>query len=314
MKRLILCILLTLTLPAVQCLQGQEMKKPYANSHFITADSILFHYRTWNDSLPAPRGKVVIVHGFYGSTFCFRKQFDTLAGEGYRVVAVDLPGYGYSDRNPAINQSTSNRARFLWDLLDLLDQGDTARWNIIGHSMGGGIAEGMALYRPERTKSLMIIDGMVFNRNRNLVTSLSTQFRMTFISDIQVSYTRKKISNYDYFRRKLKGAYRRMPDSTEVMGYFTPMQLPGTAETVVSNFDNAKEICRLDADSLAGMPVCVVWGSKDKTIPYFIGWQFVRKNPGVELIKINGAGHIPMETHPAEFNVILTEFLGRNNP
>jgi pimeloyl-ACP methyl ester carboxylesterase len=299
--------------PHLQALVGIP-GQPYENSHFITVDSILFHYRTWNDGVSTPRGKIVIIHGFYGSSFCFRKNFDTLASQGYKVVSIDLPGYGYSDRNPSINQSQSNRARFLWDLLDTLDKGDTTRWNLVGHSMGGGTVEAMALMNPGRTKSLMVIDGMVFNKTTDMMLGLSSMIRMNGLTRVQVRMTEKKITDYDYMERKLKKAYGRAPDSSEVMGYFTPLQTDGTAEAVVSNFDNAREVARLNSDSLHTMPVLLIWGSEDKTIPYSIARQFKRKHPFTEVCKIPGAAHIPMETNPAEFNRVAVGFLNKNNP
>jgi pimeloyl-ACP methyl ester carboxylesterase len=307
---LMLCGLICSTLQAQVSLPGQ----PYENSHFIKVDSITFHYRTWNEDLPSPRGKIVIIHGFYGSSFCYRKNFDTLTEQGYRIVSVDLPGYGYSDRNPEINQSQSNRARFLWDLLDTLDRGDTTRWNLMGHSMGGGTVEAMALMRPARTKSLMIIDGMVFSKTTNMMLGLSSLIRMKGLTRVQVRMTEKKITNYDYMERKLKKAYGRPPDSSEVLGYYIPLQAEGTAAAVVSNFDNAKEVAKLRSDSLPEMPLILVWGSDDNTIPYSVARQFKRSHKWAETVRIEGAAHIPMETHPGEFNRIAVEFLNKSNP
>lgn len=294
--------------------QGKMPEKPYPNSAYITVDSISFHYRTWNSDLASPRGKIVIIHGFYGSSFCFRKNFDTLASLGYKVVSIDLPGYGYSDRDPGINQSQSNRARFLWDLLDTLDRGDTTRWNLMGHSMGGGTVEAMALMKPVRTKSLMIIDGMVFSKTTNKMLGLSSLIRMKWLTNIQVGMTERKITKYDYLERKLKKAYGRPPDSSEVMGYFIPLQIDGTAGAVVSNFDNAREVMKLHADSLKQIPVILIWGSDDKTIPYSVAKQFKRSHQWAEIIRIPGSAHIPMETNPAAFNRAAAGFLNKNNP
>jgi pimeloyl-ACP methyl ester carboxylesterase len=50
----------------------------------------------------------------------------------------------------------------LWKLLFSIDDGDSGKWNLCGHSMGGGTAEAMALLEPQRTHTLTIANGMVF--------------------------------------------------------------------------------------------------------------------------------------------------------
>ena len=104
-------------------------EKPFENSRFEIIDSVSIHYRVWNDTLRNPRGKIILIHGFCGSTFCWRYNFDALVAAHYKVVAIDLPGFGYSQRSPSLNQSQSNRARLLWGLLEKIEHVscDTAR-------------------------------------------------------------------------------------------------------------------------------------------------------------------------------------------
>ena len=288
-------------------------QKPYPNSHFLIVDSIQFHYRTWNESLVHPKGKVVLIHGFCGSTFCFRRNYDTLIRSGYRVVAVDLPGFGYSDRNAKINQSQSNRAKLIWGLLKQIDGDDTTKWNILGHSMGGGTAEAMALMDPRRTQSLTLVDGMVFLHNTELTGAFVTMSKTEPMKKILVSLTEKGYLTYHNMKSKLKGAYGFIPDSSIVMGYLQPLLIEGTAESVVNILANAKEIRSLHADGLKKIPVLVIWGKKDRTIYPRTGKKLKRAIPSIDLKIIPGAHHMPMETHTSVFNSYLVEFLNHNN-
>ena len=287
--------------------------KPYPNSHFMLVDSISLHYRSWNDSLAHPKGKVVLIHGFCGSTFCFRNNYDTLIRSGYRVVAIDLPGFGYSDRNSKINQSQSNRARLIWGLLKQIDGKDTTRWNILGHSMGGGTAEAMALMEPKRTRTLTLVDGMVFIRNTELSGAFVTMSKTQPMKRILVSFTEKSYLTYDNMKKKLRGAYGVEPDSAIVMGYLQPLLIDGTAESVVNILANANEIQTLHASGLKNMPVLVIWGKKDRTIYLRTGKKLKRAVPSIDLKVIPGARHMPMETHTAIFNSYLVGFLNCNN-
>jgi len=287
--------------------------KPFSNSRFIVVDSVRFHFRTWNDQLSAPKGKVLLIHGFIGSTFCWRENIDPLVREGYEVVAVDLPGAGYSDRNLRVNQSQSNRARLLWDFLSLIDRSDSSRWNIVGHSMGGGTAEAMSLLKPGRINSLTIVDGMVFIRNKNLTGSFVLMTRMKEYNKVLVALTKKQVIDFDKLQRALKKLYGYLPDSIIVEGYLKPLRIKGSAESILNIFANAKEIRHLHSDSLSELHILVVWGKKDRTIRLVSAKRFINTFPAIDLKIIAGARHSPMETHPAIFNCYLLEFLNKNN-
>jgi pimeloyl-ACP methyl ester carboxylesterase len=286
---------------------------PYKNSHFTIIDSVAVHYRVWNGDLDHPKGKVLLIHGFCGSTFCWRNNYDTLVSAGYRVVALDLPGFGYSGRDAKLNQSQSNRARMIWELLAAIDGPDTTKWNIVGHSMGGGTAEAVALTHPEKTKSLTIVDGMIFITNSNVNVTIVGLVNHPVYKKLLLSYTEKRYLSFNKFRRELKGTYGFLPDTLTTLGYWEPLQIEGTAETVVNLLANSKEVKALDAKDLARLPVLIIWGKKDHTLRISNGKKLKRAVPSAELKVIAGAYHMPMETHPAEFNTLLLDFLDKNN-
>jgi pimeloyl-ACP methyl ester carboxylesterase len=288
-------------------------EKPYANSHFALIDSIRIHYRTWNDELPHPKGKVLLIHGFCGSTFCWRYNSDTLAAAGYRVVAIDLPGFGYSGRDASLNQSQSNRGRMIWELLAKIDGGDTTRWNVVGHSMGGGTAEAVGLMNPARIQSLTIANGMIFLKNNNVNIGIVGLVNHPVYKKMLVSYTENSYLSFKNFRKELKSTYGFLPDTATVMGYWEPLQVEGTAETVVNLLANSAEIMELDAQGLSQFPVLVIWGKKDRTIRLKNGKKLKRAVPSVDLHVIPHARHMPMETHPEVFNGLLLDFLGKCN-
>jgi 2-hydroxy-6-oxonona-2,4-dienedioate hydrolase len=292
--------------------EGRSLQ-PFSNSHFVLVDSVTLHYRTWLHTTPNFKGKVLLIHGFIGSTFCWRENIDPLVRAGYDVVAVDLPGFGYSDRNLHVNQSQSNRAHLLWDFINAIEQNDSSRWNIVGHSMGGGTAEAMSLMKPDRIKSLSIVDGMVFLRNKNVKGSFVVMTRMKEYHQVLVALTKKRVIEFKKLQHLLKGLYGYIPDSTVVEGYLQPLQIEGSAECILNVFANAREIQHLHSDVLKELPVLVVWGKKDRTIRYFSAKKFINSFPNIDLKIIPGARHSPMETHAGIFNGYLVEFLNKNN-
>ncbi len=84
--------------------ETDENNPPFSNSKFIKIDNKNWHYRIFEnkDSLT---GTLVFIHGFSGSTFSWRKQ-EMLMDLGYRIISVDLPAFGYSEKNKnAFNHS-----------------------------------------------------------------------------------------------------------------------------------------------------------------------------------------------------------------
>ncbi len=282
----------------------REAKMPFRNSHFITVDSAVIHYRLWITKVKPAKGKVIFIHGFAGSTFSFRKNYDSLLSAGYNILALDLPAFGYSDRGTWINYSQSSRAIMIWKLLDFIDRGDTTAWNIIGHCMGGGTAEAVAIMKPQRTRSLTIIG------------ALSTALSLSNIKPVKkfyADYVNLNFLSFSNMQQLLLSGYKQQPDTNDITGYMMPLRLPGTIEAIVSLFSNCREVVPLNSNSLKQIPVLAVWGTKDSWTPPRYAKTIKTYVPQMELHLINGAGHMPMETHPGEFNGILVEFLNRVN-
>lgn len=287
--------------------------KPYENSHFLKIDSATFHYRIYNEGIKNQKGKVLLVHGFCGSTFCWRKNIDALVNAGYLVVAIDLPGFGYSDRNLRVNQSHSGRAHLIWALLGKIDQDDKRKWNIVGHSMGGGAVEAMALMNADRVQTVTLVDGMVFIRNQNMEGTFITMSKMKGTNQILVSLAKHNIIAYNSMERLMKKVYGRPLDSVEMKGYIDPLRIKGSAASVINIYANAHEIRHLHADGLLDLPVLVIWGKKDRTIYLRNAKKLKRNVPTIDLKIIPDAHHAAMETHPQQFNELLLDFLNAHN-
>jgi len=282
---------------------------PYPNSAFMAIDEVTLHYRLFQPVEGQIRGKILLVHGLGGSTYSYEKTAPVLAEAGFLVVAVDLPLFGYSQRLETFDHSQANRSQLLWDFLDALDARlplDQARqrWHLAGHSMGGGTVAAMAAARQKQTASLILIDGALFETSRS--TGLITFFPPV-VRWLQI-VLEKSIIREKNIRSFLASAYGHDPSDADVAGYLDALSVPGTALAVKSFLKTSRN---LPVDALGGlsMPVLAIWGAEDTWVPFTDTQKIKEFIPQLVIRPIAGAGHIPMETHPSEFNRILLEHL-----
>lgn len=277
----------------------------FENSNFVTVDSVELHYRIWQPDNNVPIGNILLIHGLGGSTFSWRNITRELSDLGYLVVAVDLPGFGLSQRKPAVKQSNNDRANIIWGLI--ADLGIPGKWHLIGHSMGGGVVAAMVLQKPFKAFSLTLVAGS-FERNSGLISKLLSR------SGILRNITAKIFARFALSRKRIKSfltsAYGKEPTSEEIEGYYLPLKIKNTYLTfanLLKNHSSDKELSgKLDKINL---PTLCIWGRNDNWVPLGQGENIVDIIPNARFIVIDEAYHCPMETHPELFNIYLTDFL-----
>jgi pimeloyl-ACP methyl ester carboxylesterase len=127
----------------------------------VEVDGVPIHY------VEAGQGKaVLLIHGLGASTFSFRHTIPELA-QRYRVIALDLKGFGYSAR-PQSDYSLTAQAALVRQVMDRLG---VERAAVVGHSMGGAVAMRLALGYPERVSRLVLVASATDRELRRLPSS-----------------------------------------------------------------------------------------------------------------------------------------------
>ena len=282
---------------------------PFNNSVFVTIDGISVHYRILEMDVNL-KGNIVFIHGFAASTFSWRKNMDYFAEKGYRVVAVDMPGYGYSEKRRSFDHSHESRSKLIWELLDSICK---EKWILIGHSMGGGTAGYMAAMRPEHTEKLVMVDGIFGRLHQTLGRMIGSYLvRFPVLFHLIEGFGKSIYVNYERFESLLSSAYGEKADSCAVIGYMQPFKSEGSAVAVFETFMRGFDEKQPDLDKI-DMPVLLLWGENDTWVPVELAHQLHPKLKNSYLKIINDAGHNPMETHADEFNEILLRFLANPN-
>lgn len=291
--------------------EGAGKTRPFPNSSFIETDKMMLHYRTWpaavpNDTLPW----VLLVHGMGGSTFSWENNAPVLASEGFNVVAVDVPPYGYSDKNPNYNQSVDSRSDLLWAFLDRIRPG--TEWNLIGHSMGGGIVQCMAIDHPDRVGQVVFVDPALFNTMDD-----ENEYRMRILRFRPFEWIATGLGNAFLIRPKkirklLQSSFGSEPDSTEISEYYRAISQPGTARALIRSSAKSKPVHPVDGKSFS-KPAIAICGEKDTWVPLKEMQSLLDQVPSIKVVVIEGAGHCPMETHAGVFNQQVIRFLKSND-
>lgn len=281
-------------------LPGQAFEPLADNSAVMAVEDVNLHYRQWGEE--GAEG-VLLIHGFAGSTFSWRYTAPALAAEGYRVIAVDLPGFGLSERNLSFSPTADQRANLLWGLLQSLEPG--AGWHLVGHSMGGGVVAAMALQRPEQVQSITLAAGAIPSEGRG---RFSWFFHYPPLGRAVRHLTTRVILNEENVENALASAYGREPTKDEFDGYYRPLLIKDSDAALVEMFKARERDLLSDLEDLE-LPVLLIWGEEDAWVQLEEGYKLDNLLPDSVLILIPGEGHCPMETASQEFNSSLLKFL-----
>src|SRR5215831_10687757 len=125
-------------------------------SWFTNVDGVRVHYQEAGDEQAPP---IILIHGFISSNLVWSHVLLPLARKGFRVIAPDLPGYGYSDKPANAKYTITEQAHAIVRFMDRLG---IRKAMIVGASYGGAVAATMALDFPERVEKLILV-GAVTN-------------------------------------------------------------------------------------------------------------------------------------------------------
>ena len=131
------------------------------NSHFIEVDGAKVHYQEFGD---ASKPKLLLIHGFTASAYVWKTTAPMLADKGFHVIAVDLLGFGFSEKPAWFDYSIQSQARMISRLMNRLGIGTAT---IVGSSYGGAVALTLALDYPERVEKLVLVDAVINDEVKN---------------------------------------------------------------------------------------------------------------------------------------------------
>lgn len=245
---------------------------------------------------------VVLLHGFGGSTYLWRQMTPRLAGH-FRVVAIDLNGFGWTERPRAREAYTLEGQAAL--VLGVLDALGIERAHLVGHSYGGGLAIWLAAQHPERVRSLSLVAS-------TLPTYASARrSRWAAWRPLVALFVRTRALRQGFVRRGLERAVADPTIVTDelVRAYLARLRVEGATRAFQGLTAPTSEVrpeVRLEA---LHVPTLGVWGEQDRLLSVEAGARGVGRIPGSRFVRLPGVGHLPMEEAPDRLAAALEEFL-----
>jgi pimeloyl-ACP methyl ester carboxylesterase len=253
----------------------------------------------------AGRGEpLVIIHGFFCSHWYFRRVLDRLA-EKHDVIALDLPGFGESDR-PAPDKFNYDLPAFTGIVAEVMDALGVARADVLGHSMGGGVALTLAARRPERVGRLVLCCATVYPLPLPVEGKLLLQ---PVVGPLLYKHAFRKA---DIKRLMIRDEVRdpRFADDEFIDYYWARFNRPGGRDATYACILTLAGLDPSSADpGRVTAPTLILWADEDRVVPLAHGKRLQRAIAGAELRVVPASGHMPFIERPEEFLRQLEPFL-----
>ncbi|HXT20283.1 MAG TPA: alpha/beta hydrolase, partial [Thermoanaerobaculia bacterium] len=260
----VMLIISTLLGGCVSLQPWSEVRARLPAAELVTVDGHAVHVAQWGGGEQWSRDEagepVVLLHGFGESTYSWRLVAPQLASR-HRVVAIDLNGFGYTERRRDLAAYTIDGQMRL--VLGALDRLGIQRAHFVGHSYGGGLTLWIAAHHPERVRSMALVDSTLPRYFASQRTRLANLRPLTFL------YLRTFALRESYVRKRLRASYGDdAPATLEVArAYLDRLRIEGVGRAYYGLLakDGAPSP-EIDLGTIA-VPALLVWGRDDTLTP-----------------------------------------------
>jgi pimeloyl-ACP methyl ester carboxylesterase len=271
------------------------------HSRFVLIDRVWVHYQEAGSADAPP---ALLIHGFTASNFVWKDVFLPLAEAGFRVIAPDLIGFGFSGKPRDHEYTIDSQARMIIGLMRSLK---LPRAILVGSSYGGAVAATCALDYPYEVKSLVLVDAVMDDhvRSRPLLRFAAMPVLGNLISPLMLG-SRKLV--HSQMRNGYAPENRHLFDEERMTSHHRPLLAAATQRATLATLRRWRAE-RIESDAhLIKQPTLLLWGEYDPEIPLRYGQKLFNKIGASRLIVFRRCGHMPMEEYPQEFVEVLTEF------
>jgi 2-hydroxymuconate-semialdehyde hydrolase len=255
---------------------------------------------------------VLLLHGLPTNAMLWRRFGPTLSAEGFRAFAPDLLGYGKSGDPKSGKFGVADQARYVQQFVSGIGLKDAI---VVGHDIGGGVAQHLAVSHPELVVGLVLVD-TVTERNwpPRIVRMARGRAFAAVASAVEQAVGFRRLLSW-----LLRSSVRRKKHLSRqaIEAYAAPLASRGGITHLarlgrdLSSDDTAGLTAKLAATA---MPKLVVWGAADPYLKVASGRRLAADLPDSRLVEIPDCGHFVPEEEPFALADAVLPFLKERLP
>jgi 4,5:9,10-diseco-3-hydroxy-5,9,17-trioxoandrosta-1(10),2-diene-4-oate hydrolase len=254
------------------------------------------------------RQAIVFVHGLSGCWMNWLEQLPRFAGE-HRVIALDLPGFGYSP----LAAGTISMAGYATVLDGLLAELGIDAAAVVGNSMGGFIAAELAISYPQRVERLVLVSAAGISthgdaRTERALPRVRRAERILAASGAWIAARSDAVTRRPRLRQATMSVVAAHPG--RLPAPLAAEQLRGAGKpgfigalAAILDYDVRERLGQI------ACPTLIVWGERDRLINVRDADVFAELIPDSRKVVFADTGHVAMLERPAAFNALLDGFL-----
>ena len=279
-------------------LERAELEKRYVASkpQIIEVDGLQVHYKeTGPEGAPA----LLLLHGF-GSSLQAWDDWSVTLEQKYRVIRLDLPGFGLTGASPANDYSEEKDLATLTHFADKLG---LEKFSVMGHSMGGKMAWSLAASQPERVQALVLMAPDGFPQAKDIGTK---PYEVPAVMGL-IKYVFPKY----LVRKSIEPAFSDADALNDALvnRYFDMLRAPGVRGAILNRSNQtiySDPVPRLKAIKA---PTLLIWGEQDQMIPSTNAQSYAHVLSNSTTVIVPKLGHLLQEEQPDKGLTAVMQFL-----
>jgi pimeloyl-ACP methyl ester carboxylesterase len=248
---------------------------------------------------------VVLLHGFGTSSFLWRAVAPPIARAGHTAFAIDLLGYGESDRPLEADYSIAAQTDYVERALAALR---VSRATVVGVDIGGGVAQRLAATRPDRVSRLVLINSVAFDEcpGRDVRAVQRGTARHAFrvaqgvlgAAPLLKLVLEDSVANTAHMPPRLVARYL-----APYVGSDGVLHLLTLARAL-----HAADVEELDVQMIHA-PTLIVWGEEDRWLDSGLAERLQQAIAGSSVVRLPSVARLVPEEAPAALTQMLLEFI-----
>jgi pimeloyl-ACP methyl ester carboxylesterase len=283
-------------------LDRTELQKRYgyATAQMIELDGLKVHYK---ETGPPDAPVLLLLHGF-GSSLQTWDEWSLKLDVKYRVIRLDLPGFGLTGANPSNDYSEENDVATLTHFADQLG---LKKFSVIGHSMGGKMAWSLAASQPDRVQALVLMAPDGFPEAKDIGSKpYEVPAVMGLIQHFLPKYfVKKSIEPAFVNTESLNDAF--------VSRYYDMLRAPGVRGAILARSNQTIYTDPVPRLQKIKAPTLLIWGEQDQMIPSSNAQSYAGVLLNSTTILVPKLGHLLQEEQPEKGLTAVMQFLDAQN-